>query len=111
MIMKCDEHNFSFSTDGLTKIVVTRRRLRAYRMIAGANRLVAEKPLYALEKDGAITIATSAAVHGWWEETKSEFMAHSVIRSGVCSNCKERRIVDSYCSNCGADMRKGENDG
>lgn len=29
---------------------------------------------------------------------------------GRCSICKERRRIDNYCPNCGADMRKGADD-
>ena len=25
--------------------------------------------------------------------------------TGECPNCKQRRIIDNFCSNCGADMR------
>lgn len=28
--------------------------------------------------------------------------------TGECPNCKQRRILDNFCSNCGADMRGKE---
>lgn len=30
--------------------------------------------------------------------------------TGQCSVCKERRRIDNFCPNCGADMRKGADD-
>ena len=29
--------------------------------------------------------------------------------TGECPNCKQRRIIDNFCSNCGADMRGNSN--
>ena len=28
--------------------------------------------------------------------------------TGQCSECKERKIIDNFCPNCGADMRESE---
>ena len=43
---------------------------------------------------------------GKWMYKKITTDLHVV---GQCSVCKERRIIDNFCPNCGADMREEEN--
>ena len=43
--------------------------------------------------------------HGRWEH---KIVTEDYHVTGQCSLCKERRRVDNYCPNCGADMREVE---
>ena len=43
---------------------------------------------------------------GKWMYKKITTDLHVV---GQCSVCKERRVIDNFCPNCGADMREEEN--
>ncbi len=42
-------------------------------------------------------------VRGEWLYKKTTDDYHV---TGQCSNCHERRRIDNFCPNCGADMRK-----
>lgn len=44
--------------------------------------------------------------HGEWNYFAEEM--GGIRMTGECPNCKQRRILDNFCSNCGADMRKEE---
>ena len=56
MTIKFNDHNNCFSTDGIIQIEVTRRRIRAYRMVNGEKVLVLEKVLTNIGKDGVVII-------------------------------------------------------
>ena len=42
----------------------------------------------------------------WLYETEIEGHA-----CGECSACHKIRVIDNFCPNCGADMRRGDDDG
>lgn len=42
----------------------------------------------------------------WLHETEIEGHA-----CGECSACHKIRVIDNFCPNCGADMRRGDDDG
>lgn len=110
VIIKCDEPNSRFSAEGLSLIEVTKRRFRAYRMIDGENRLVVEKVLSNLEKDGVITIDTSPVVHGRWEKCENdgfEWYQCSICQNRPLNDHNERPALSDYCPNCGAKMDGG----
>lgn len=50
-----------------------------------------------------VEMQARSAVRGKWMHKEITVDLHVV---GQCSVCKERRRIDNYCPNCGADMRK-----
>lgn len=52
----------------------------------------------------APTIEAEPVRHGRWELVTTKCVAAKYVRVGYCQNCNEERLVDNYCSNCGAKM-------
>lgn len=48
--------------------------------------------------------AVEVVRHGRWELVTTKCVAAKYVRVGYCQNCNEERLVDNYCSNCGAKM-------
>lgn len=46
-------------------------------------------------------------VRGRWL-CETEIEGHAC---GECSACHKIRVIDNFCPNCGADMRRGDDDG
>lgn len=60
----------------------------------------------------AVSLTGSAPTVDAVERKKGKWMHKKITADfhvvGQCSVCKERRRIDNFCPNCGADMRGGE---